>query len=170
MLYNGWLHCHCITNLFIFGPDGRIIACVLNAPGSIHDSALAEWGGIYQLLAENYASNHGKCIMDSAFAVRNHPGIIRSAQDITGASTAAEILQFREATAMHQTAEWGMRAIRSSFPRLTERIPYEDGGERLKMLMLVPLLYNFRCETVGLNQIRNVFLPHWNENANMFIN
>jgi len=118
MFLNGWLHCHCITNLFICGPDGRIIACVLNAPGSIHNSALAEWGGIYDLLDENFARNGGKCIMDSAFASGHHEGIIRSAQDMTGVENALKVLQFWEATAMHQTAEWGMRAIRSSFPRL----------------------------------------------------
>jgi len=76
MYYNGWLHCHCMTNLFLFAPDGTIIACILNVPSSIHDYTLAEWGGINDLLLQNYLNNGGRCIMDSAFAGRNHPGII----------------------------------------------------------------------------------------------
>jgi hypothetical protein len=48
MFYNGWQHDHYVTNLFVFGIDGMIIACLLNAPGSVHDSSLAYWGDVYQ--------------------------------------------------------------------------------------------------------------------------
>jgi len=68
MFFNGWTHSHCMTNLFIFAPDGIVIAGVVNAPGSVHDSSLAEWGGIYQLLVANHERNGGWCVMDSAFA------------------------------------------------------------------------------------------------------
>jgi DDE superfamily endonuclease len=54
MFYNGWTHSHNITNLFLFSPDGLIIACVINAPGSIHDSTLCSWGKIYDILEDNY--------------------------------------------------------------------------------------------------------------------
>ena len=33
MYYNGWLHDHFVTNLFLFSACGRIIGCVLNTPG-----------------------------------------------------------------------------------------------------------------------------------------
>jgi hypothetical protein len=48
MFYNGWLHGHYITNVFVFGADGRIIHAVLNVPGSVHDSTVAVWGGTYK--------------------------------------------------------------------------------------------------------------------------
>jgi hypothetical protein len=51
MFYNGWTHDHYVTNLFVFAPDGTIIAAVLNAPGSMHDSELATVGNIYNKLA-----------------------------------------------------------------------------------------------------------------------
>ena len=54
MYYNGWQHGHYITNLIVFSACGRIIACVLNVLGSVHDSMLAEWGGIYDKLEETY--------------------------------------------------------------------------------------------------------------------
>jgi DDE superfamily endonuclease len=76
--YNGWYHSHCISNLFLFAPDGMIIACVLNAPGSIHNSTLADWGNIYPALREVYERSAGQCCMDSAFASVGHPSIIKS--------------------------------------------------------------------------------------------
>ena len=57
-MYNGWLHDHYISNILVFAPDGAcfylfthfnnvsfagsIIACHLNAPGSWHDSRVAQ--------------------------------------------------------------------------------------------------------------------------------
>ncbi|KAE8899767.1 hypothetical protein PF005_g22125 [Phytophthora fragariae] len=33
MFYNGWTHDHYVSNVFVFSPQGLIIACTLNAPG-----------------------------------------------------------------------------------------------------------------------------------------
>jgi hypothetical protein len=41
MYCNGWKHDHFITNVRVFSIDGRMIATVTNAPGSLHDSTLA---------------------------------------------------------------------------------------------------------------------------------
>eukprot|EP00957_Ditylum_brightwellii_P097006 7387020-Ditylum_brightwellii.AAC.1 len=38
--YNGWQHDHFVTNIFAFSPDGKIIATVINVPGSIHNSTV----------------------------------------------------------------------------------------------------------------------------------
>ena len=70
-----------------------------------------------------------------------------------------------EATAVRQMAEWGMRAFQGSFPRLKEKIRFEERGERKIMLNLMVLLYNFRASKVGQNQIRNVYMPFLNRNA-----
>jgi hypothetical protein len=48
MYYNGWKYDHFITNVLVFSIDGRMIATVMNAPGSLHDSTSAKWGGIYE--------------------------------------------------------------------------------------------------------------------------
>ena len=68
MFYNGWTHDHYITNLFVFSVDGRMISTVLNAPGSVHDSTLAEWGNQYEILERMYQKTGGRCCLDSAFA------------------------------------------------------------------------------------------------------
>ena len=39
--YNGWTHGHYVNSLFVFGPDGKICICVLNAPGTFHDNTMA---------------------------------------------------------------------------------------------------------------------------------
>jgi hypothetical protein len=59
-----------------------------------------------------------------------------------------------------------MRAIQGAFPRLKDAIKYEEKGERLRILKLVPLLYNFRLEVVGLNQIMNTYAELWGKDAN----
>jgi hypothetical protein len=167
--YNGWTHDHYITNLFVFGPDGTIIACVLNCPGSMHDSELASFGNVYDKLQSAYDDHGGICVMDSAFCARGKPFVLKSVQDINAGGSATEILRLQQATSMRQAAEWGMRALQGSFPRLKVRMVYEEKGERLVILKTMVLLYNWRANTVGLNQIRSTFMNHLNKNCDQFI-
>ncbi len=44
--YNGWKHNHFVTSVFCFCPDGTIPIAYMNLPGAMHDSTIAEWGGI----------------------------------------------------------------------------------------------------------------------------
>ena len=168
--YNGWMHDHFVSCVFVFSIDGRIIRCIVNAPGSLHDSTLAEWGGIYDALEETYMRTGGKCCVDSAFASANNPYLIKSSQHLTDAEGALNVLRCHQATSMRQAAEWGMRAIQSAFPRLRDRIRFEEHGERRIFLSLVPLLYNFRLAHVGLNQLQNTYVPSWSVDSNYFIN
>jgi DDE superfamily endonuclease len=167
--YNGWTHDHYITNLFLFSPDGLIIACVINAPGSLHDSTLCDWGNIYEKLEDVYKDTNGQCCMDSAFAAVNNPAIVRSSKNITHAHSPEEIVIFQQATKLRQAAEWGMRAIQSAFPRMRCTLTYEEQGSRKIILYAMVMLYNFRCQNVGLNQIRTVFVPEWNKSFDSVI-
>ena len=168
-----WQHDCFVTNLFVFSACGRIISCVLNVPGSVHDSTLASWGGVYDALAEVYDRTGGKCVVDSAFASNPNAYLIRSAET-TKAKNPLELIQLSQATSLRQAAEWGMRAIQCSMPRLKDRIRYESedlvSSERSVILALVPLLYNFRLEFVGLNQLRNTYVPNWSKDGDYFIN
>jgi DDE superfamily endonuclease len=161
MYYNGWKCDHFVGNLFVFSLDGLIIACVVNAPGSIHDSALAEMGGLYDQLNEVYICTGGKCCVDSAFSSSTNPFMIKSSENVLRADNAEEVLLAEQATSLRQAAEWGMRAIQGSFPILKDRIQYETNEERKVFLQLLPLLYNYRTNMVGLNQIRNTYVPLW---------
>jgi hypothetical protein len=170
MYYNGWKHDHFITNVLVFSIDGRMIATVMNAPGSLHDSTLAEWGGVYDKLEAVYTQTGAKCCVDSAFQSANNDFMVKSSENITNAEDAMDLLRQQQATSLRQAAEWGMRAIQSSFPRLKDRIMYEESGtERRIFLALMPLLYNFRLHYVGLNQLRNTYMPHLSADSRYLI-
>jgi DDE superfamily endonuclease len=169
MYYNGWKSAHFITNLFVFSADGICISAVVNAPGSLHDSTLAEWGGVYQELEEVYNRTGGKCCVDSAFSTANNAFLVKSSQSYGSADNSLDLLRMEQATSLRQAAEWGMRAIQSAFPRLKDKIHFEENGERVVFLSLVPLLYNYRLEKVGLNQIRSVYCPSLSVDSAFFI-
>ena len=163
--YNGWTHDHYVTNVLCFCPDGTIPIAAFNMPGSFHDSTVAEYGGVYSKLDAMYQKYGGKCTADSAFRERSYPFLIKSSQDplLARGDTRAEVehnvrIQL-EATSMRQAAEWGMRAVQSSFPRLKDRFVYEEGGERQIVLHSMFLLYNLRTRMVGINQIRSFYMP-----------
>jgi hypothetical protein len=69
IFYNGWKHDHYVGNVLVFVPDGTIAARALNAPGSLHESQISEWGGIYQKLQAAYELYEARCVVDYAFAV-----------------------------------------------------------------------------------------------------
>jgi hypothetical protein len=62
-----------------------------------------------------------------------------------------------------------MRALQSSFPRLKERLIYEEYGERRIIMKLYILLYNLRARKVGINQIKNVYLNALESNADQLL-
>ena len=67
---------------------------------------------------------------------------------------------------MRQTAEWGMGTIQSSFPCLKDTFVYKEMGEHQILMKMVCLLYNLCVRTVGINQIKNVFISHLKVNTN----
>jgi len=169
IFYNGWTHDHYVGNVFVFAPSGVVIACSFNAPGSMHDSAIAEWGSIYQKLEDVYERTGGTCVVDSAFSRGQYPFLIKSSQNLPDTAVSAELHRARQATSARQGSEWGMRAFQGSFPRLKDRIIYEERGERRLILHLVILLFNLRSRLVGMNQILTNFMPHLSVEANTFL-
>ena len=69
------------------------------------------------------------------------------------------MLLWQQATSCRQPAEWGMRGLQDSFPRLKDCIVYEENGERAIILKFITLLYNYRVRSVGINQILNHYMP-----------
>ena len=67
-----------MSNLFAFAPDGTIPTCILDVPGSLHGSTVANLGGLYTLLTDVYERNGGKVVMDSAFARADYDFILKS--------------------------------------------------------------------------------------------
>jgi hypothetical protein len=110
-------------------------------------------------------------LVDSAFKLRNNPFLIRMLQTL--ARMRDGILFQWDAVKLHQSVEWGMRSFYSSFPRLHDRIHYEEHGKRLEMIRMFMYLYNYHTNHVGCHQIHSTFAP-WlevlSDNLNMMIN
>ena len=121
----------------------------------MHDSTLADYG-IYATLEDMHNKYGTKVVVDSAFMLTNQNYLIKSSQ--TDPDTPHGVCLNAEATSLRQLSEWGMRMIQGQFPRLKDPIPYEEMGERRRILHLMVLLYNFNTSTVGINQILNVFM------------
>jgi hypothetical protein len=161
--YNGWTHDHYVTNVIVFCPDGTIPICCLNVPGSVHDSVVAEMGDIYEKLELVDEQCGGMCAVNSAFSMRKYPFFIKSSQRDPDADDAEDyalgVEVNKQATSMRQSAEWGMRALQSSFPRMQDRFKFEKFGERRVILKMMILVYNLRARMVGINQIKNHYMP-----------
>lgn len=158
--YNGWMHDHFVSNVLVFAPNGKVIACALNAPGSYHDSTVASYGNIYSRLAKAWEESQGKCVVDSAFSSGSYPFLIQSGDEATkNASTAEELRLAAQGTSARQSAEWGMRALQGTFPRLKARLYYEERGERSLIISSIIYMFNFRTSTLRLNQLFQVYMP-----------
>jgi len=159
--YNGWLHSHFIGCIFVFAPSGVIVACILNAPGSWHDSYIAENGGLYDKLKSVYESTGGIAVVDSAFSKKRCPFLIKSGKMKVGESPAQRTIR-QQATSLRQSAEWGMRSIQGSFPRLKDKLLFsQEMADRKAFLHMISMLLNFRTRTVGLNQLTSTYYPNF---------
>ncbi len=118
--YNGWLHDHFVGCVFAFAPSGVVVTCTVNAPGSWHDSFIAENGGIYAKLESVFATTGGKAAVDSAFLLKRCPFLVKSGKK-KHCETALQRRIRHQATFLRQSAEWGMRALQGSFPRLKDQ-------------------------------------------------
>lgn len=156
--YNGWQHSHWVVNVLVFDLSGKLVCAGLNAPGSWHDSTVADSYGVYSALQDVHSSCGARCGVDSAFRVsgRNADFLVQSGE-IHKARDAQHALELSQATSLRQSAEWGVGSICKSFPRLKDKLKFERGGERKKIIQLMMLLHNLRVELVGQNQIRTVF-------------
>ena len=164
--YNGWTHDHYVTSVFVFCPDGTIPIETYNVPGCIHDSMIADWGEIYEKMSTVYERTGGQVTVDSAFCRANNEFLIKSSQANLDDDDPNAFVVNIEATAMRQSAEWGMRALKASFPRLKDRFIYEEYGERRLYFKFLLLIYNVRARRVGINQIQNTYMPHLEKDVN----
>ena len=122
---------------------------------------------IYAKLEKVYNTPlEGKCTVDLAFARKCCPFLIKSSQADQVTNDPNELIVNCEATSMHQFAEWGMRSVQASFPRLKDRFIYEEYGERRLIMKMMLLLYNLWSRKVGINQIKNTYMSALRLDAN----
>ena len=155
--YNGWKGSTFVNSVFVFAPDGCIKICTLNAPGTFHDSTMAEYG-IYEKMDQLHHEHGVKVVVDSAFNLCGKPYLIQSAQQDPANAGARGVTLNRAATSLRQLSEHGMRMIQGQFPRLKDAMVLEEFGERRVVLNLMVLLYNYQTKTTGINEILNSFM------------
>ncbi|KAF8799740.1 hypothetical protein BYT27DRAFT_7227722 [Phlegmacium glaucopus] len=125
--YNRWLSEHYISSVIVFSPCGVIIAANFNAPGSWHDSHVAQ--PIYEKL-HNETPDGFYLVADSAFPCGTVDiegcimAPIKTGQRLQG--TIAEIEERfaydRELLSYRQTAEWGMQSIQADLLEICFRL------------------------------------------------
>ncbi|KAA1116630.1 hypothetical protein PGT21_020921 [Puccinia graminis f. sp. tritici] len=166
--YNGWTCSHYCSCILAFASDGTIMYAILNAPGSWHDSTIAE--PLYDQLLHHTPPGY-RVISDTAFprkSARLQSRILapvkRGDQLPTDAHDFAYLQLLNEQlVSARQAAEWGMRLIQGSFARLKLPLPASNHGFRLKLLQVVCQLHQLRCRSVGINQTATVYQAVWDE-------
>jgi hypothetical protein len=158
--YSGYKGYAAVNNVLCFSPLGTIIWTAYNAPGSWHDSRIA-YPLYRQILDDKRTPKPFRVVMDSAFvAVRDKivvPVGPKGVMDLNSSARAANAALIRS----RQPAEWGMRAFRGQFNRLSHFMP-TDPEERRWILFICMRLFNLRARVEGRgNQISNVFDPEW---------
>lgn len=158
------------SNELIITMTGIIRQAVLNTPGSWHDSRVAR--PIYTKLRDTTPNGY-YLVADSAFpqGTDDIRGKIQAALK-QGAQLPADdvqreaVLAFqRQLLSYRQTAEWGMRAVQGAFGRLRLPLNINNNEDRRDLLETCVRLTNVRTSRVGINQIRNVYVPIWTADA-----
>lgn len=143
IFHNGWSHDHYVGNIFSFAPSGVIITCAYYAPGSFHDSPIADCGKVYSKLEKFIELNCGCCIVDYSFSTGDYPFLTKSANDhLLEGKYFRKVVKFLQATSSKQASQWGMRAFHGSPPcmKVHDRFIYEERGER-NILILTTILF-----------------------------
>ena len=153
--YNGYSHDTSCNNVFAFSPEGKVMYCAYNYPGSWHDSTVAQ-----QLInvVINKIGTYALCV-DQGFPrsgdlLDRFVGPMSKKMKKKLAPALAEYLLplHEKYISLRQASEWGMRALQGSFSRLKSRLP-SNAEKRGRIILSIILLHNFRTHYVGLNQI-----------------
>ena len=88
-----------------------------------------------------YKKDGGQCTIDSAFGNVNQEFLIKFSQELIHSRSYCAQSIAHNATSMHQSAEWGMRAFQSSMPRIKDRMKFEERSEHKVTLTVMILLY-----------------------------
>ena len=152
--YNGWTGDTNRNCIFVWSPSGKVIDCVVNAPGNFHDSKSCYWGNIY---------DHIKKLPDPYLAVCD--SAFKTSGDMSGKlvklkegneNTMDKSEYERSLTHLRQASEWGNGCLTKVFRRVVSKLPTCQMRREL-ILWCSVLLLNFRTETMDRNQIRTYF-------------
>jgi hypothetical protein len=167
--YNGYHGDTMINNIFLFSPEGKIIYAVFNAPGSWHDSHVAQplitvvlqKIGSYKICVDQ-GFKRGGSLYDKFVG----PLSKKARRNLCVALRRIYIEIHNRYVSLRQSSEWGMRALQGTFTRLKSRLT-SNLLTRHYIIHSIILLHNFRTAKVGLNQIATVFNKYYEPYINL---
>lgn len=167
--YNGYSHDTCCNNVFAFSPEGKVMYCAYNYPGSWHDATVAQ--DLVNVVI-GHIGHYALCV-DQGFPRTGHlhgrfvgPLSSRMKKKLSPQIADYLVPLHEKYISLRQASEWGMRALQGSFSRLKSRLT-SNHEKRKKIILSIVLLHNFRTDFVGLNQIAAVFNPHYEQYINL---
>ena len=153
--YNSWTKEVNRNVMLLWHPDGTIIDCVINAPGSFHDSRTTKWGAVYDHIAK--LPDPYLVVCDDAFVTH---GILKGKLVETNFNDNDNDNEKTEhdksLTHLRQCSEWGNNDWTKVFRRLQNKLP-TNNVTRARLLWSCVFVHNFRVNTVGRSQIRSYF-------------
>ena len=150
--YSGRAKAHKRNMILVWDTYGKIIDCVLNTPGSYHDSRSTAIGYIYEHVT--HLPDGAKIVADAAFCstgeVEGKIVKVENYDEVDEAHIRASI------TSLRQSAEWGNNTLFGTFSRLQAHLP-TCNVERQSRMHTSVLLHNWRAHYGEPNQIRSYF-------------
>ncbi len=108
----------------------------------------------------------GRCVVDLAFCRARFPFLIKSGSDVAAAAKSAdEILMKKRQDQLGRPLNGACALYKALFPRLHDRLCYEERGERRLITISMLCLFNFRTALVELNQLLHTYMPLMSKEA-----
>jgi DDE superfamily endonuclease len=145
--------------ILLSDPRGKIVAVVINIPGSWGDSKGTRLGGLYDMidaLLEGY-----NVVSDTAFTghllTAKIIKVLKEAQRIPDGMTDEDVVELEKLiTRARQPAEWINRDFVASFRKLRQILGIHDDINSKVMLASI-LIQNWRVSTCDRNQVKKFF-------------
>lgn len=158
-----------VRNLFVFNFFEEIIHAAINFHGSWYDTRLALLSGLYYHKLSDCMKPPGIDILGYSGFVNNNnctngkikmAGKTKETNDITASQElgAMDLILQRIMPRERKSAEWGVRAIKGPFGRLSATLTI-DGEKRGIIIELAVRLFNYRTRTMGRNHITSTCNP-----------
>ncbi|OAV94053.1 hypothetical protein PTTG_02861 [Puccinia triticina 1-1 BBBD Race 1] len=155
--------------ILAFAPDGTIMYAILNAPGSWHNSTIAEL--LYDQLLER--TPPGYWIISNRAFPRNSERLqsqilapVKRGDCLPTNSLNFAQLQLlnEQLVSAHQAAKWGMQLIPGLFAWLKMPLQADNHQYQANLLQVVCRLHQLQCRLVGINQTATVYQSVWDDN------
>jgi hypothetical protein len=156
--YNGHKSKHAAKCLFVFGPDGAILWVASNFPGCWHDSLVADYGDLYDLI-RNTVPPGRYLLADTAF--QRMPGILSTVDERTSGNVSTEdAIVLQAASTIVSKArilvEWSIGGLKKTF-RILEHKLVGTSRWRDAVFRACFQLWNFRVRLMNCTEVPKVF-------------